>query len=599
MTQPASICRRALWVLLLAGLVIARMLAQTPGQPSGGSLSGLVLDGSTGQPVIGSQVMLDPTGTVGIRGNGERFDMRTGRTALTDADGAWTFLDIAPGSHRVEASKFGYRPGFANGITPLTFMGEPLQIASGENRTGVVMRMWRTGAISGKVRLTSGAPFPRQNLTAMRLTSGCGVDHLLSSATTITDDRGAYQFPDLPPGDYTIGTMPVQGSTMASGPFPTTYYPGVVDPAVSRTITLSGGDERTDVNIQVPIIGSSVKGRVLLADGSAAGDNWAVDLWSSSSTPVVERPIARTFTDSAGRYQFQNVPPGGYVARVVQLPPVPDRGIHQTANGFSVTAPAKGHPLPPMTDAPTWWGESQLAVTDQSADTTVRLQEGWRIQGRVTFDATDPPLPASLESMPMLTNRSDGFSVGGFGDAFQSGRVETDGRFTTVAFPPGRYLLSVLLAIPNATPQPTNLSLEAIRLGGRDVTGSAIELNGRNVSDVTVVFTDRGPTISGTVDLSREFVTFGARLYVFPTDEHYWSDCGSGPPRLRWATVGTDGRFKVGALPPGEYFVAATIGGEENWIKRDFLQSLVPFATRLKLALGDNASISLKPRPRR
>jgi hypothetical protein len=229
----------------------------------------------------------------------------------------------------------------------------------------------------------------------------------------------------------------------------------------------------------------------------------------------------------------------------------------------------------------------------------MRLQEGWRIQGRVTFDAKDPPPPASLESMPVLTNRSDGSSVGGFGDAFQSGRVETDGRFTTVAFPPGRYLLSVMLAIPSRTPAPTNLSLEAIRLGGRDVTGSAIELNGRNVSDVTVVFTDRGPTISGTVDVSPELVTFGSRLYVFPTDEHYWSDCGSGWPRLRWATVGTAGRFKVRALPPGEYFVAASIGGEDNWMKRDFLQSLVPFATRIKLALGDNASMSLKARPRK
>jgi hypothetical protein len=252
-----------------------------------------------------------------------------------------------------------------------------------------------------------------------------------------------------------------------------------------------------------------------------------------------------------------------------------------------------------MNDDATWWGEARVDINDRAVETTIRLQGGWRLQGRVTFDSANPPPSASFEAMPVLTFRSDGSGVGGFAVAFQSGRVETDGRFRTVGLPAGRYLLSVLLGFPSATAAPTNLSVEAIRVGGRDATGSGIELNGGDVSDITVIFTDRGPAISGTVEGGDDLVNFGSRLYIFPTDEHHWADCGSGWPHLRSIPVGTDGRFQDSGLPPGDYFVAAAIGGEDNWARTEFLRSLVPFATRVTLALGDKASVHVKARPRK
>jgi hypothetical protein len=139
-----------------------------------------------------------------------------------------------------------------------------------------------------------------------------------------------------------------------------------------------------------------------------------------------------------------------------------------------------------------------------------------------------------------------------------------------------------------------------MRLAGRDVTSASIDVNGGDVGDVTVVYTDRAPAIAGTVEGGSDLVTFGARYYIFPTDDRPWTDCqGSGFPRFRSGPIGADGRFRVSALPPGEYFVAAAIGGEDSWIRTDFLRSLVPFATRVKAALGDAPSIHLKARPRK
>jgi hypothetical protein len=67
---------------------------------------------------------------------------------------------------------------------------------------------------------------------------------------------------------------------------------------------------------------------------------------------------------------------------------------------------------------------------------------------------------------------------------------------------------------------------------------------------------------------------------------------------LRTSTI-TDGRFRTTGLPPGEYFVAAIIGAEDAWKSPEFLRSLVPFAARVKIGLGDTASVSLKAKPRR
>ncbi len=593
MSYRASPGHGAAWAFLLAGFAIARILAQTPPPQITGSLAGRVLDGATGQPIAGAEVMLDAQSQGGRSGGA-----RAGRTTTTDGTGAFAFAGVAPGSHQVEATKTGYLRGFAGGMTASElFQRDTLQISPGEKRSGIVVRAWRGGAIAGHVRLASGGPLARMTVYAYRVTSSCGAERLIGTSVT-TDDTGAYRFFDLVPGDYVIGITTVRGTTMASGVYPTTYFPGVVDPAAARALSVTGGQELSDIDVVVPGAGFSIKGRVAMADQSAASGKQRVDLWSGSAGPVVQSPVARTFTEPDGSFTFTPVPPGRYVVRIVEFPPVPSSGIQQFGGGaFKMKSSDLGNPLPPMTDAATWWGEAHVDVTDRNTETSVRLEEGWRIRGRVTFEAANGgPPPASYESMPVLTFRSDGADPGG---TIQTGRVEQDGRFTTVALPPGRYVLSVLLSMPSPTPTITGLSLQAVRLGGRDVTGSSIEVNGSDVRDVTFVFTDRAPVIAGTVEGGSDLATFGARHYIFPTDERLWSDCGFGQTRFVTGSVGPDGRFRTRSVPPGEYFVTAAIGAEDYWITTDFLRSLVPFASRVKVALGDTPSVSLKARPRR
>jgi len=495
----------------------------------------------------------------------------------------------------------GYRHGYAGAVTAQeTFQRELVQVSPREQRTGANVRLWRGATIAGHVRLASGGALASLTVFAYRLTSSCGIERLTGLSVT-TDDTGAYRFFDLAPGDYVIGLTTVRGTTMPSGSYHTTYYPGVVDPGAARTLTATSGQELVDVDVVVPASGFSIKGHVVMPDQTAAAGKRRVDLWSGSTSPSVMSPVARTFTEPTGSFEFRSVPPGRYRVRLVEFPPPPAGGIMQSGSGFSMVSATVNTPLPPMTDTGTWWGETRVDVEDRDADATVRLEEGWRIRGRVVFEAANGgPPPASFESMPVIASRSDGVDAGG---TYQGARVETDGRFTTVALPPGAYGLSMFLSMPSPTgptPAVAGLSLQALRLGGRDVTGSPIDVNGADVGDVTVVYTDRAPVITATVEGGSDLVTFGARYYAFPPEERSWTSCAaSGYPRFQSGPVGADGRFRTDALPPGEYFVAAAIGGEDSWITTDVLRSLVGFATRVKVALGETPSIQLKARPRK
>ena len=591
--------RGARWALLLAALGIGQTLAQTPPPSQGnGSLSGRVLDGATGQPVAGADVILDaPQGT--------RGGAPPGRTTSTDAKGEFTFRDVAPGTRRVDATKEGYRRGYAGGMTASEqFQREPIQLSSGEQLSGVVVRLWRGASVAGHIRMASGTPLVRAKVYAMRVVASCGVERLsLSGPLVTTDDTGAYRFFDLAPDRYVIE---VEGGAMStvesvsrtqSGALPTTYAPGVVAPALAQAIALAAGDDRLDADVVIPAGGFSIHGRAVIGDPPGSAGVHRIELLSASQGPIATHPVARAFSDPDGRFVFPRVPPGSYVVRIVEFPPVPSAGISQTGGGgFSMKSSSQGLPLPPAPDAPTWWGQERIDIADRDADTTVGLREGWRIQGQVTFNAANGGPPAAqLESMPVLTFRSDGADLGG---TMPAGRVETNGRFTTAALPPGRYVLSVLPAFPSPTPANTGLSLQAVRSGGRDVTGSSIEVNGTDVRDVTLVFTDRAPVVAGTVQATADLAPFGARYYVFPTDEAFWSECGFGSVRFSTGSVQPDGRFRARAVPPGEYFVAAAIGADDSWIRTDFLRSLVPFAQRVKLALGDTQTVTLKARPR-
>lgn len=101
-----------------------------PAPPEAATLSGTVTDSATGEPLAGAAVILQPGGTI----------------RSTNAFGYFSFRNVAPGSHRVEARSVGYAPSALGlDVTPGKDAVVRVALAAGEIRLPeVLVRAERT-----------------------------------------------------------------------------------------------------------------------------------------------------------------------------------------------------------------------------------------------------------------------------------------------------------------------------------------------------------------------------------------------------------------------------------------------------------------------
>lgn len=134
--------------------------------------------------------------------------------------------------------------------------------------------------------------------------------------------------------------------------------------------------------------------------------------------------------------------------------------------------------------------------------------------------------------------------------------------------------------------------LKSVLLNGRDVTDTPLEFGRRDqsIDDLEMVLTDRGSELSGRVLDERGRPVLDCTVVVFAQDRRLWTQAS------RFLTVAKperDRSFSTRGLPAGEYFVAAVdrmLDGE--WQDTDFLESLVPDATRISLIEAEKISVS-------
>jgi hypothetical protein len=98
---PSRHAPTACRVFLLAALMArsGHASVQTPAtsSPDAGTIAGAVLDGATGQPLVGAEVVLDASWTAS-------------RAVITDAAGRYGFDEVAAGAYSLHVRFIGYRP---------------------------------------------------------------------------------------------------------------------------------------------------------------------------------------------------------------------------------------------------------------------------------------------------------------------------------------------------------------------------------------------------------------------------------------------------------------------------------------------------------
>jgi hypothetical protein len=91
---------------LLIALGLAGALLQAGAAPSSASVSGRVVEESSGRPLAGVRVTAIPARPVPAP---SRFDDEP-RTVMTDQDGRYRFNGLDPGPYRLTAEKVGFAP---------------------------------------------------------------------------------------------------------------------------------------------------------------------------------------------------------------------------------------------------------------------------------------------------------------------------------------------------------------------------------------------------------------------------------------------------------------------------------------------------------
>ena len=636
---------RPLAAFLIGAGLVASLAAHAAATQAGGSsvsaatglILGRVADATTAAPI--ANVIVALTGST----------LPRPVSVLTDAQGRFLFRSVPKGTFtlRTTLGGNGYGPsgflvtGSGTPIAPYLNGGfgqrrpggllQPFDVGDGERIGDLVIRLWKGGSIDGTVLDEAGEPLVNVVVAAaLRSTDG----RLLTGPSTRTDDRGAYHMGTLFPGEYivvvpqllaampsttsdalasttpdrqmtarlansmgmagfAVGGIAVRGSTISTAialnanavsPLPkgdglyvyqTTFAPSATAVGQASTLTVRPGEERSGVNVSLqPVRAVAVSGTLIDDAGPVA--QFGVRLMpreTEDGSGVLD--VASTSTDGAGRFAFPLVPGGAY--RVMA------RRATTTQFADGTRAPAQ---ITRVSDRVGAWAQQEIVVGDRDlSGLSLQLTPGVQVSGHVEFhgSGTRPPTNV-LSRLSIGLERVDPISRA-LANATSSAVIDANDGFVLRDMSPGRYLLFATQS---------GWSTESVSLGNRQVADRAFAVEGTDISDVTVVLTDKPAEVTGVAHTRAGSPDSEASVLLFSTDQTRWPDARVSAHTFQTARVSKSGAFSLPAVVPGEYFVVA-VSDDVTTAFPDvkFLRALAVVAKTIQVAAGDKEVLSL------
>jgi hypothetical protein len=224
-----------------------------------------------------------------------------------------------------------------------------------------------------------------------------------------------------------------------------------------------------------------------------------------------------------------------------------------------------------------------VAVGDRDvAGLSLMMKPGAKISGRVVFDGAAAALsPQQLANVQVALVSQ----FGAFGNP--QTRLTADATFKTPGYAPGKYTVNVV-------GMPGPWLLRSVKIDGRDVMSSGLEVGESDLDAVELTFIDRPATVSGVVRQDGNGPLSGVTALLIGAD--FRASLASGlSPRQQSAIVQPTGAFAFARLLPGEYYVVALL---DDVVPSDrdaaFYETMARVGTRVSVAEGETRSLDLK-----
>lgn len=474
------------------------------------TIEGVVIDARTQAPLRKASIALW----------GGREGARGGVAGTTDAAGKFVIDKVPPGRYQVSVQRNGYATSMPGSGNPSS-----LTLSPGERLKGIVFRLQPAAAISGRVVDEDGDPLVYARVSLMRYRYVRGKRQLAEGGgSAMTNDRGEYRLFGVPPGRYYVSAAyqgRMMGMPLLSGArrvpgasYPTTYYPGVLDPEQAMAIQIKPGEERSGIDFRLsPVQAVSVSGRVVAAATGRPVVDVGVTLVPRTEgfSPLIARSFQRA-DPATGRFTLNNVRPGSYALGAFYR----DGEVELYARQ-----------------------EIEVGSNDVEGVELV-LSPGTRIQGRVAVEPGGGSLKLD-EARVYLEPLEEDLGFGRFGD----GRIKEDGTFELRNLAPGRYSVR-LYRLPEGS------YLKAAHLGDLDVLSDGLTIQPGSGGILELLVSPAGGQVDGVVLDADKKAHPGAAVVLVPDERRRHRE-----DLFLQQSSDQNGRFSFRGVPPGEYKVFA------------------------------------------
>jgi len=433
-----------------------------------------------------------------------------------------------------------------------------VQVRRGEQLKNIDIALPQGGAITGTVLDEFLEPTENVTVRAMELRGDEDRPMAVGAASAETDDRGQYRLSGLVPGRYIVATVAAKEppDPRTGKGYAPAYYPGVAEIASARVIEVLEEQERQWIDFpREPVRVATISGTALNSRNDPVTDRVLL-VASQRSGAVIAETQGADVKGTDGTFTIPNVPPGDY----------------------ALQATSKG-------DGGQEFGMQYVTVYSEDPPMVrVKTAAGIDVRGRLIEEGSPLVDPRSfgLTVLPVDWDQTSVLAGLVTLTPAEDGTLSLDG-----VTGPRRFVL---------TAGPSNWYLKSIRIRGRDVTDeiTGFPLTGFGFTrDLEVVVSNKGAVIEGdAMDASTPATDFS--VVLFSSNPDHWFH---NSRFLKSGRATRGGRFRIEGIADGDYFIAAvegldgTAGGA--WQDRNFLQSLITGARRVRLREGDDRNLTL------